>query len=134
AAPAATVNITEDAGGAQVQVGVDGLLTHTLTLHWLGHRPRAAIIIDDLGDDLLVARELAGIEAPLTFAVIPLRPFSKETAELATLFSRDVLVHLPMEAEGNDEAFDGELRVTASRDEIVHTVDLDLAGVPRALR
>jgi len=133
AAPDTTVEVTENAGGAQVQIGIDGLLTHRLTLHWLNHRPRAAIIIDDLGNDLRVARELAGLGAPLTFAVMPARPFSKEVAELASLLGQEVLVHLPMEAEsGEDFGADNVLQIDADHDEIVHTVDLELAAVPHA--
>jgi polysaccharide deacetylase 2 family uncharacterized protein YibQ len=90
-----TVQATRDANGAKVQVGVDGLLTHTLVLRWLGHKPRAAIIVDNLGSDLLGARTLADIQAPLTFAVRASQPFSKEVAELASLLGREVLMQLP---------------------------------------
>ena len=34
---------------------------------------------------------------------MPFRPFSKEVAELAALFSREVLVHLPMEADSGED-------------------------------
>jgi len=94
-----TVQATKDENGAKVQVGVDGLLTHTLMLHWLGHPPRAAIIIDNLGNDLLTARALADIGVQLTFAVRASQPFSKEVAELANLFGREVLMQLPQGPE-----------------------------------
>ena len=134
AAAGVTVNVNQEAVGAQVQVGVDGLLTHTLTLHWLGRQPRVAIIIDDLGNDLLIARNLASIDAPLTFAVMPLRPFSKEVAELATLFGREVLVHLPMEAEsGEDFGAENVLLLSADRDAIIQQLDASLDSVPHAV-
>jgi len=134
AAPDATVHITEDAGGAQVRIGIDGLLTHSLTLHWHNSRPRAAIIIDDLGNDLHIAHEFAALGVPLAFAVMPGRPFSKEVAELAALLGHEVLVHLPMEAEGGEDfGADNVLLVTANRDETVRAVDQDLAAVPHAI-
>ncbi len=131
AAPGVTVHINEEAIGAHVQIGIDGLLTHTLTLHWLGRRARAAIIIDDLGDDLLIARTLVAIEAPLTLAVMPFRPFSKEVAELAALFGREVLLDLPMQND-NGEDFDAQrvLLLGADRDTIVGQIDDSLATVP----
>ncbi len=95
AASGVSVQTTQQADGVKVQVGIDGLLTHTLNVHWLGHAPRAAIILDDLGSDLLVARALTGLQAPLTFAVRPGQPFSKEVAELAALFQHEVLLQLP---------------------------------------
>lgn len=134
AAPGVTLHISQEASGAQVQVGVDGLLTHTLTLHWLTHRPRAAIIIDDLGNDLLSARALVAIEPPLTLAVMPFRPFSKEVAELAKLFGREVLLHLPMETEsGEDFGAREVLRVEAGRKDILRELDDSLAAVPFAV-
>ena len=134
AAGGVTVDVNHEAVGAQVQIGIDGLLTHTLTLHWLGRQPRVAIVIDDLGNDLLIARTLAGIDAPLTFAVMPFRPFSKEVAELATLFAREVLVHLPMEAEnGADFGAQDVLLVSAGRDAIIQQLDASLEAVPHAV-
>jgi polysaccharide deacetylase 2 family uncharacterized protein YibQ len=133
-APDVELQVTEDAAGAQVQIGVDGLLTHTLSLHWLGHRPRAAIIIDALGDDLRVARELVGLGVPLSFAVQPFRPFSKEVAELAHHFGREVLVHLPTEADGlNQEAAPEFLRLSAGQDDTLRVVEHSLAAVPHAV-
>jgi polysaccharide deacetylase 2 family uncharacterized protein YibQ len=133
-APGVTVQVVEQATGAQVQIGVDGLLTHTLVLHWLGRRPRAAIIIDDLGNDLLIARGLAAIAEPLTFAVMPFRPFSKVIAEHAALIGREVLLHLPMEAEG-EETFGAQdvLLVNADRREILQTLEASLAAVPHVV-
>jgi polysaccharide deacetylase 2 family uncharacterized protein YibQ len=134
AAAGVTVQVTQSTSGAQAQVGIDGLLTHTLVFHWLGHRPRVAIIIDNLGNDLLIARELVDIDAPLTFAVMPARPFSRQVAELAALFQREVLLHLPMEAEnGEDFGATGLLELGASRDDIRRQVDAALDTVPHAV-
>ena len=134
AAPDATVNVSEDAAGAQVQIGIDGLLTHTLALHWVNRRPRAAIIVDDLGNDLRMPRELGGLGVPLAFAIMPGRPFSKEVAALAALLGQEVLVHLPMEAEsGEDFGATNVLQVDADRETIVHTVDTALAAIPHAI-
>ncbi len=134
AAPGVTLSVTQEAVGAQVQIGVEGLLTHTLKLHWLGRQPRVAIIIDDLGNDLLIARALAGIDAPLTFAVMPFRPFSKEVAELATLFGREVLVHLPMEAESGDDFGAQEvLLVSADREAIDAQLAESIDAIPHAV-
>ncbi|MFQ5666277.1 MAG: divergent polysaccharide deacetylase family protein [Candidatus Binatia bacterium] len=134
AAPGVTLHVTQRAAGAQVQIGIEGLLTHTLAVHWLGRHPRAAVIIDDLGNDLRIARELASIEAPLTFAVMPFRPFSKEVAELAALLGREVLLHVPMEADSG-QAFGARdiLRVNAGRADVLSQLDRSLGSVPHAV-
>ncbi len=134
AAPGVSVEVSEHDAGAQVQVGIDGLLTHTIVLHWLGRRPRVAIVIDDLGNDLLIAGQLAEIDAALTFAVLPFRPFSKEVAERAALVGREVLVHMPMEPEsGEDFGAQEVLQVGADRPKIVHEVDASVAAIPHAV-
>jgi polysaccharide deacetylase 2 family uncharacterized protein YibQ len=134
AAAGVTLGVHQDAAGAQAKIAVDGLLTHTIALHWLGRRPRAAIIVDDLGNDLLTARALVNIDAPLTFAVMPSRPFSTEVAELAALFGREVLVHVPMEADsGEDFGARDVLPVTADRDDILRGLDRGIEAVPHAV-
>ncbi len=62
-----------------------------------GPSPRAAIIIDDLGQDWKAAEELLAMEAELTFAILPHLPHSRRIAEEAHRRGREVLLHLPME-------------------------------------
>jgi polysaccharide deacetylase 2 family uncharacterized protein YibQ len=129
AAEGVTLQVTPQPSGAQVQIGVDGLLTHTVTFHWLDRHPRVALIIDQLGDDLLVARAFAGISVPLTFAVMPFRPFSKEVAELARLFGREVLLQFPGEPEAA-EAARPEIMSASARSDPLREIDRDLTSVP----
>lgn len=131
AAAGVTLGVTEEPSGVLVQVGVDGLLTHTLVLRWLDRHPRLAIVLDDLGNDLLLARGLVDIDAPLTLAIVPFRPFSKEIAELATLFGREVLLQLPIQGDGASESDSrGLLRLAAARNDLLHALEEDLAAVP----
>ncbi|MFI5396888.1 MAG: divergent polysaccharide deacetylase family protein [Candidatus Binatia bacterium] len=134
AAPGVTLHVSEETDGAIVQVGVDGLLTHTVTLHWLPHRPRAVIIIGDLGRDLLIARALAGIDAPVTFAIKPFQPFSKEVAELATLFHLEVLLQLEPEADHRPDNGPSPASPTAAeRGSLSRWLAQNLAAVPHAV-
>lgn len=102
-------------------------------------RPRAAtgripvaIVMDDAGANLAQVRETAAIGVPLTLAVIPHLPASRESAELWHSLGREVILHLPMEAE--DAAAHapgaGALRPGMSEAEVRETVALDLAAVP----
>ena len=129
-----SVDIAPAPAGAQVHIGVDGLLTHALALHWLDRQPRVAIIIDDFGNDLRTAHAFAALDVPLTFAVMPFCPFSKQVAELASLLKREVLLHLPMEAESGEE-FGARIVLQANSDRatIVQQVNACLAEVPHAI-
>ena len=62
--------------------------------------PRLAIVIDDLGRDRAAAARLLALGVPITFSVIPNLPFSADTATEAYRAGREVMLHLPMAANG----------------------------------
>jgi polysaccharide deacetylase 2 family uncharacterized protein YibQ len=132
--PCVSVAVTPEGAGLRAQIGIDGLLTHSLLVKWETPAPqhvRVAIIMDDLGNDLRMARELAGIDAPLAFSVMPFRPFSREVAELAHLFGREVLLHLPMESDGGEDFGESQLlRVDQSEAQITALLVEALQSVP----
>jgi polysaccharide deacetylase 2 family uncharacterized protein YibQ len=58
---------------------------------------RVAIIIDDMGLDMDIARRLVAIDADLTFSVMPYQPHTEGVANLLHEKGREVLLHMPME-------------------------------------
>lgn len=125
-------------GGQRGEIGVDGLLTHTILLRWQMQAtpvlPRVALVIDDMGNNLLAARDLLALPYPVALAVMPSRPFSREVAESAHQRGREVLLHLPMEAQSGEENGEVELlRVSDNANQVVEIVDRSLAGVPYAV-
>jgi len=69
----------------------------TWELHRVPRLYRAAIVIDDLGQDMQPTRALLALPYPLTFSILPHLPASRETSAAAALAGRDVILHLPME-------------------------------------
>lgn len=67
------------------------------------HRPMLAIIMDDIGPDLAVARRLMGLEPPVTLAILPYAAAAPVLAQEARSAGREVFVHLPMEPGGLDD-------------------------------
>jgi len=61
---------------------------------------RVAIVIDDFGLDLEMARKFAALPFPITFSILPHLPHSHETAEIARSQNRQVMLHMPMEPQG----------------------------------
>jgi polysaccharide deacetylase 2 family uncharacterized protein YibQ len=120
--------------GVDLRIGLDGLLTHTLELRWgeavpvAASPPQIAVIISSLGDDLLTARELVDLETNVGVAVRPFRPFSKEVAELAHHFEREVWLDLT--AGPDSEAMLGDVRVPGDEQGYV---DSALLSVPYAV-
>lgn len=56
-----------------------------------------AIIMDDLGANLDAAHRIAGLESPITMAIIPDLQHSRESMDIAAQHGREIMVHLPME-------------------------------------
>lgn len=95
---------------------------------------RAAIVIDDLGQDMQRTRALLALPYPLTFSVLPHLPASRETADAAALAGREVMLHLPMEPLGNKVSpGQGAIMVGMRAPEVTRIVEADLESVPNAV-
>lgn len=98
-----------------------------------GSGARLAIIIDDLGSDLAPAEALLKIRYPLTLSILPSKMHSAEIADAAFRRGDQVMLHLPMEFEGNaakPEAI--ELRVGMGAGEVDGLLAQMLESVPHA--
>jgi polysaccharide deacetylase 2 family uncharacterized protein YibQ len=150
--PGVTITRTPiDPDGFEIKIGIDGLLTHTIRFQPLqpaSGPPRVAVVARALGNDLRLARELVGIDAPIALGIQPSRPFSKEVAELARLFGREVVLDVAVVAAGAGGVgepgivlLDGQLRSRLDRamESVPYAVGVtadvndDIAGVPERL-
>ncbi len=67
------------------------------------HRPVLAIIMDDIGPDIAVARRVMALDPPVTLAILPYAAAAPALAREALEAGREVFVHLPMEPGGLDD-------------------------------
>jgi hypothetical protein len=97
-------------------------------------RPRVAIVIDDLGNDLTAVERIARWPHPIAVAVLPELPASAPTARRLARSGKEVLLHLPMEPRDFPDVRPGPGVVLRSQSEaeIVRTLLSDLATVPGA--
>jgi len=97
--------------------------------------PRAAILIDDMGQDLEAARELLALDLPLGFAVLPFLAHSREVAQAAAERGREVVLHLPLEPRAADRARPGPGALSLSQGEAEWRRRLSeaLAAVPGSI-
>lgn len=94
-------------------------------------QPRVAIIIDDLGYQLEAGRRAIGLPGPVTFAVLPGTPRAAALAEWAHERGKEVLLHLPLQANSDDK--DDEpigIDLDMSRETLASTFDVALSSVP----
>lgn len=61
-------------------------------------KPRIAIVIDDLGNNSIVAKKIISISPTLTLAILPHTPQAKNISQLAIKNGHEVILHLPMES------------------------------------
>ena len=95
----------------------------------------AAIVIDDLGNELGPAERIAGWKEPVAGAVLPGVAFSAAAARALARGGKEVLLHLPMEPAGYPKVRPGPgvILRAQSDEEIVRILDEDLATVPGAV-
>ncbi|MGC9196060.1 MAG: divergent polysaccharide deacetylase family protein [Syntrophobacteraceae bacterium] len=59
--------------------------------------PKLAIVIDDFGPNIGIARKFASLPFPVTLSVLPFEAYSTQIARMAHSKGCDVILHLPME-------------------------------------
>ena len=91
---------------------------------------RLAIILDDLGGDEKAAKEVFALPFPLTVSVLPNHPHSAEIAREAHQRGFEVMLHLPMQAMGNEKPEDVELKPGMATADVTKDVDEMLQTVP----
>jgi hypothetical protein len=65
----------------------------------LDKRPVLAIVVDDGGNSLDMAKKIASFDLPLTWAILPYTKYAGQTAAVADEAGIPYLLHLPMQAE-----------------------------------
>jgi len=97
------------------------------------HRPRMAVVIDDLGSDRAQADALFRLSFPLTLSVLPHLSNSGEIAEEAHRRGYQVLLHLPMASAGGENEEPIELQPGMDSKAVGQTFVAMLDSVPYAV-
>lgn len=114
----------------RVQVSLDGA-PWEITFQYPRPRKKArmAIIVDDMGLSMKVARQLAAIDVDLTYSVMPMRPYSTRVAEYIHGQGHEVMLHLPMEGSAPNPGA-GAITTKMGAAEIRAVLFKDLQSVP----
>jgi polysaccharide deacetylase 2 family uncharacterized protein YibQ len=96
---------------------------------------KVAIVIDDLGNNMVGTDQIMAMPIPLTVAVMPFMPTTKRDAEWAHRVGKEVLVHLPMEPLKGTKRGLGTGAITSdlSNEEIRRRVRAAIENVPYAI-
>lgn len=92
------------------------------------------IVIDDLGESISAAHSLASLDYSVTFAIWPRSSYAKEVADVASAFSREIIIHQPMEAMSADaKPGPGAVYVDITSEDIRATLRANFKLVPGAV-
>ena len=93
---------------------------------------RIAIVIDDLGYRNTDQHALL-LPGAITYSILPHTPYGKTIAMQANANHKDVLLHIPMEAENGKKLGPGALTSTMNKTEIYNSLNKSLTEVPFAI-
>ncbi len=94
-------------------------------------KPKISIVVDDLGDNSIVAKQLVKLPIPLTMAILPQTPFAKKIARLAEENGHEVIMHLPMEAFSRPDLLGpGAILSNMSQQEVHDTILQNANSIP----
>lgn len=81
---------------------------------------RLAIVIDDMGEDVALARQLSQLGVPIAFSIWPDSGHREEVLKIGKAAGREILIHLPMQPMGYPKVAPGPnaLLVSMTAEEI----------------
>lgn len=92
--------------------------------------PRIAIIIDDLGDQRDLGERSVALPGPVAMSILPHTPFGSRLARSAHANGKEVLLHLPLEADRDLHPGPGVLNLDMNRQLFDLTLRMNLAALP----
>ncbi len=97
-------------------------------------KPKISIVIDDLGDNSIIARKLLSLPVKITAAILPQTPHAKLISQLASEKGHDIIMHLPMEAFTRPDLLGpGALLSNMDRSTFTDIFDQNAASVPKII-
>jgi polysaccharide deacetylase 2 family uncharacterized protein YibQ len=94
--------------------------------------PGIALIIDDLGNQGKQGRHVVRLPGPVACAFLPHAPFTATLARQAHLLNKEVMLHLPMQADNHEHALKeiGVLTFEMTQHQFLATLQENLGAVP----
>ena len=92
--------------------------------------PAIVLIIDDMGDTAHAGERVVELPGPVVCAILPGAPHGKRLARRCHAAGKDVLLHLPMEAENGADPGPGAVTLAMLPDEFRATVNAALDALP----
>lgn len=95
----------------------------------IGH-PKIVFVIDDVGNHNRYNRQLKTLGNKVTYAILPLLPYSQYYGDLSLTTGAEVILHLPLDTMLDKIPGRGLIVGTMSREDILDVLARDLDSVP----
>lgn len=92
--------------------------------------PRVAIILDDGGYGGASTEKALTLDPRLTLAILPNTPFATDTAQRAAQLGFEVILHMPMESQGKNHLFPGQIETSMTPEDIRKLTESAMIQVP----
>jgi hypothetical protein len=92
--------------------------------------PKIAFVIDDIGGHDKLKTQLAALGSKVTYAILPLLPYSRYFGHLGERTHADVILHLPLDTMQDMIPGPGLIVNTMSDEDILELLGRDLDSVP----
>lgn len=67
--------------------------------------PRLAIIIDDVGNNPAISKNLKSLNIPITASILPDAPFARQEAEKLREYKIETMIHIPMQPKNSGSKY-----------------------------
>jgi len=91
-----------------------------------------SIIIDDMGYHKKSGRRAINLPGQLTYSFLPHSPYANQLSKLANDSSKEVMLHLPMEAENGSSLGPGGLTQAMSEQNFIKVLESNIEAIPYA--
>ncbi len=100
------------------------------TLRRFTSQPKVAFVIDDVGNHLQDRDRLAALSDKVTYAILPLLPYSRYFGNLSRTTGAEIILHLPLDTVQDKIPGRGLIVDTMSPEDILNMLSRDLDSVP----
>lgn len=117
-------------GGIPPAISKDIIGKDAAPIRYKGKKPLLAIVVDDGGNSLEMAKRVASLKLPLTWAILPYTRYANETSVIAADAGIPYLLHLPMQAEIDKDSKEYLVGVGMDRQKIKNVTVKALDSLP----
>ena len=95
--------------------------------------PDIVIVVDDFGNSTALLDDYAQLPSEVVFAVLPDLPVTQKSGQVASQNGHEVIIHVPMQAEGGGNPGKRYIKTTSTQAEIAELLTAFKSQLPMAI-